>query len=128
MSTDSTTQPETTTVEETPTPSPAELRKGRAEAATRYLDKDRVTPTQFAAYEALLAEGEGSPLEVLGIDREAAEAHASKVKLLPTEDRKRINALMSGLTPSHVWLKAIIATALHLEDEAADRAEAAQGE
>jgi hypothetical protein len=91
-----------------------EALKALADRATNYLDKDRVTVAQAKAYRDLLGD---SPLETLGLDQEAATGAANKTKLLPKEDQERIRQLYSGLTPSHQWLKAVVATALALENQ-----------
>lgn len=122
MSTQENVAPEAT-VETTPTPDPAAM---LAELATAYLDKkadgtprDKVTRAQAARYRELLGD---SPLETLGVSLEDAELAARKEKVLPKADNDRIRALMAELPTSHVWVKAILATAVAIEGQQADQA------
>jgi hypothetical protein len=92
--------------------------KQLAEEATGFLDKDRVTRAQAAAYQELLTGGPtGDPMEdfLPGVELEDAIAYANKTKATPTELRDNLRMAYADLKPSHQWLKAVIATAVALK-------------
>lgn len=109
------TAPEATTtpVEEAPKVDPA---KDLAARATEYLDKDKVTPSQARAYTEFLGDSPLTHSVLANYDRDTLVAIAAKQASLSKEDAAAFRQAYSSLTPSHQWLKAIVATALALDD------------
>ena len=96
-----------------------------ARCASRYLSTDHVRPSQAAVYRPLLTSGAtGDPLRDFapGLDRIAVISYAAgdlRYDKLPEQVYERLQQLNRQMSsPSHRWMKGLLATALALTEHA----------